>query len=710
MSLKKKNYARILALLLTACLLLTQIAVPAKAAAKNTEKEEVVYVNLNHDGSVQETLVVNIFDLDSAGTITDYGDYTNIEVLNTTDEADYSGTTVTIETASDGKLYYEGTMAEDTEIPWLITIEYDMDGASYSADEIAGMSGELTLHIVIEENPNCDGSFYDDYALQMTVTLDTNHASNITADGATMANVGSDKQLSYTILAGNGGDFTITADVEEFEMDAISINGIKLSLDIEVDDEELMEQITDLVEAIETLDDGAAELTDGTSELTEAVEGDLSEGTAELTDGAKDLEDGASTLTDGTSEVADGAAELADGASELESGIAELSSGISQIQDALNTLNSQSSSLTSGSSQVLSALTQIQTALNGVSLSTEDLTELTSASSQISSGIDSLTSGIAALQANVSYSAYKAQMAQAGLDLDSLAVGNDTAIATLQQMLAALDPTTEDYAATYAMYTQLITLLTGSNANITGIQTYLDTVSESLNAVYAGALSLQSSYGEFDAAIGEVVSSLTYLAANMTTLADAVNALVASYVSLDDGIEDYTDAVAQIVAGYETLAAGTTTLVNGSSSLSSGADTLYSGTQELLEGVIELYEGTGTLRDGTGELDDGVAELLEGILELSDGMTELSDGTTELRDETSDMDTEISDQIDELIDSITGAGGDVTSFVSSKNTEVDAVQFVIQTRAIEVSEPEEEEEEEEENLNFFEKLFALFGM
>lgn len=42
----------------------------------------------------------------------------------------------------------------------------------------------------------------------------------IQTDGATIANVGADKQISYTILPEKGLDAEITADVTDFEMDA----------------------------------------------------------------------------------------------------------------------------------------------------------------------------------------------------------------------------------------------------------------------------------------------------------------------------------------------------------------------------------------------------------------------------------------------------------------------------------------------------------
>ena len=58
--------------------------------------------------------------------------------------------------------------------------------------------------------------------------------------------MGSDKQLTYTILPGKGIDTVITADVTDFEMDAAAINGVRLNLDVDVDDTDLMDKVDEL--------------------------------------------------------------------------------------------------------------------------------------------------------------------------------------------------------------------------------------------------------------------------------------------------------------------------------------------------------------------------------------------------------------------------------------------------------------------------------
>lgn len=63
-----------------------------------------------------------------------------------------------------------------------------------------------------------------------------------------------------------------------------------------------------------------------------------------------------------------------------------------------------------------------------------------------------------------------------------------------------------------------------------------------------------------------------------------------------------------------------------------------------------------------------------------------------------------------MLESLSGGNTTVQSFVSSKNTDVSSVQFVIKTEAIEIAEPEKAAPEPPEKLNFWQKLLRLFGL
>lgn len=359
-------------------------AVPAYAA----NKEEVVYVMADPSGSVNGVYVVNIFD---GGDITDHGSYSSVKLMNIDGSISQNGDEITFSSPEGQKVYYQGDLSE-TEIPWNISIKYYIDGNELSAAEAAGKSGSLEIRIKITENEKCDPTFYDNYALQCSFTLDTEKCSNISADGATLANVGRKKQITFTALAGCGLEKSITVDVKDFEMSAAQINGVKMNLGLDID-----------------------------------FDGNISD----LTDGAKKLDDGANELYDGASEL-DG------GVSDMNDGIEKLRNGIDTAEKGLAELTGRSSELTSGSAEVKAALLKIQSSLSAVSANADDAEKLTAASAEIKSGIDSLCSGISELKKNVSYSGYKTALAANGADIDALKAANAETIEQLTTQLTEL--------------------------------------------------------------------------------------------------------------------------------------------------------------------------------------------------------------------------------------------------------------------------------
>ena len=611
---------KIMAALLAGTMIVTSVT-PAMAEAVPSSKEEVVYVNLTSGGSVKEMYAVNIFD---DKNITDYGDYLSVELLNTTDNINQNGDEITFSSSAD-RVYYKGKM-KSTIMPWNISIKYYVDGKEYAPKEAAGKSGKMEIYFKVSKNEAYDGPFYDAYALQASFILDTEIAKNITAADATLANVGKKKQLTYTILPGEGIDTVITADVTDFEMDAASINGIPLNMNIQVKDEELMNKVDELLGGIEDIDNGADELNSGVNRLSDATRDDLQPGVNQLNDGMKDLND-----------------------------------GVLKIQDGLDELNSKSYELTSGSAQILSALNTINSQLNSQEQK-DSISQLVSGSAGIKDGITNLTGKLGELQAGVSYAKF----------MDALAAGSGNAITaeTISQLkqyntqvAAQLQSAGNSQgAAAVSSNNDVIDVILG------GINQYLTTVNTNITALYQGAQSINTEYAKLDAGIRS-------LAVSVQQLADGVNQLVSEYGKLDKGVNEYTEGVAKVIAGYSQIVTGTSDLLSGS-----------------------------------GELRDGTAELVNSIAELYDGTSQLKDGTGEMRDETDGMDTQITDKIDEMVNGITGGNYELVSFVSEKNTNVKAVQFVIQTESVQIKEADEATPVVEEKLNFWQKVLKLFGI
>ncbi|MCR3921540.1 MAG: hypothetical protein NUK65_03360 [Firmicutes bacterium] len=504
---------KIVANLLICTLLLTSGALAA-AEGVPSAKKEVIYGILNSDGSVNDLYVVNIFN---GGAITDYGRYTEIRNMTTAEELSQNGEQITTNTTAD-QFYYQGTL-DNREIPWDIALKYYLDDKEISAAELAGKNGKLKITMSVKENDNINSSFYNNYALQIALSLDNELCSNIKTTDATIAEAGSSKQLAYTVLPGNGTDIMVTADVHDFEMEAITINGIKLSLGIEVNSDEFTGQLFELAEAIKKLDNGAAELLSGLNQL--------SSGMQKYIDGQKAFKDGLGQLTEGTDQLNTGATALHGGLSDL------------AMQN------------------------------------------------------ESLVNGALAIQ-QATFDSVNAQLGEMGLDLPVL--------------------TPENYS----------TVLSNSPA-LTEVKNQLD-----------GA------------------------------------------VQFTQGVQGYTDGVEQLIFGAKDLANGTAELKASSSVIASSASELY----------------------------NAGAELNKAIINIRDGLASYRAGTKRLRNETSGMEMEVSNEINEMLDSISGSDDEVISFVSEKNTNVSAVQFVLKTASINLPAAEKTVASKPAELSFW-KLFSF---
>lgn len=642
-----KQSKRIMAVLL-AMLLILQMPITALAAEKNTPKEEVVYINMNQDGSVKEIYVVNIFDLDESGQIIDYGEYENLRNMTTTDEIGYSDSKVTIN-ATAGKLYYEGKLSANV-MPWDISIHYYIDGVEYSAKDIAGKSGALRITMSVRKNTECNSAFFEGYALQTTFVLDTEKCKDIVTEGATIANVGSDKQLTYTILPNKETDIEITANVEDFEMDGIAINGVQLNLDIEVDDAELQGKINDIVNAVNDLDKGATSLYEGTSDLYVGTN-DLYEGTGELSDGANTLSGGVGTLDSAMGT-------LNEKVGELHTGVGSLSSGADTLYNGLSTLIEKNTELTNAAWSAYSALCSVVEAqLN------EEL---------VANGLDAVT---------LTPDNYSTVLMDILSKLDADAAYEQAYNTALQEVTAQVEAQADELYSGYPQ-SQVDAMTEDQKTQIRN--TYIEKMMES---------------EEVTQKIAAAVAKVNATAAKVTELKGQFY----SYGAFYQGLLNYTSGVSEVANGANTLKGGLDTLYTNTDTLKTSVGELKIATGQLSEGVAEL-------NNGAAELNNGTKELLDGTKELHDGTKELSEGTGEFVEETSGMDTEVSDEIDSLIASMSGSDLETVSFVSEQNTNIKSVQFVIKTDAVQVEEVETVEVEKEESLNFWQKLIDLFGL
>lgn len=485
-------------------------------------KEEVIYANLTAQGKVKEIYAVNVLNVIKEGLISDYGNYTLLKNLTQPDDLEYDGQIVTA-VAAPGRFYYQGNMA-GTALPWKIDVSYSLGGNPIDASKLAGASGELELQIKTSKNEEIDSNFYDNYLLQITVTLDTTKCTKLLADGATLANSGTDKQVTFTVMPKKDALLSVKAEVKDFAMEGIQISAVPFSMNIDLPD--------------------TSELTSGLTQLNDAI--------ISINDGMTTLSSNLETMEEGARTLAEGGAAFHTGLSKINNSSKELTNASRAISGALSTL--------SGS---------LQGALAEKDLSS--LTQLPSALAKLSSGLTEISTGLSGL--NQGYSA-----AYTALDSAIAAIPEEAISEESMQKLVADHPTDKTIVQLVKVYTAAQTVkatyhmtapaFEAVNTQLLPLATSINTIASSLDSI---AAELSSSFGTTDpmASLNQLTAGLELLNKNykdfdkgLTAYTSGVSKLTSSFSEVDTGMTDLSDGISKVSAGVTKLNDGTTELKN----------------------------------------------------------------------------------------------------------------------------------------------------
>lgn len=452
-----------------AAILLAGAVMPA-AVAGATSKEEVIYVNTNAYGKVENIDVVNIFSLEHAGVIEDFGEYSSVRNMTTNDKVEIKDGKVSVNVNEAGKIYYDGKLIS-TQAPWNLSIKYYLDGEEKTAPEIVGASGKLKIVLKVTKNNSYAGpDFFSNYALQGTLQLDTTKAENIVSETATVANVGQKKQLSYIALPGEGLDVTITADVKDFEMDGFSINGIPLNLNVDVDDTELINKVNDLKSAVQRLDDGTGE---------------------------------------------------------LNSGIKMLADGVNEVDSKLKELDSYSDQIAGGSAEMLAALKSVKESLPDTTELATELQTLTGGADTLKDSLTGLSTGMSNVAAGYTIDSYKAQL-KAALGDDAYDAWKDTPVAqfTTQYfatMTGSLNTISTNATAIKNGYEAQ--LYVGINKLANTVSTLLTKLNNGVNKLISEYEKLNNGTNSYTDGLGKIVAGYQLLVNGTSSLTNGGNTL-----------------------------------------------------------------------------------------------------------------------------------------------------------------------------------------
>ncbi len=362
-----------------------------------------------------------------------------------------------------------------------------------------------------------------------------------------------------------------------------------------------------------------------------------------------EMTDGLTTLSDAIKELNDGTKKLNTGAKELSDGTKDLGDGALEYKNGFGKLTSNSKDLVSGSKSILSALQYIESSLSSSGTSDlSSLSKLPDGLKEINTGLSKISKGITSLNDGFS----KAYMAL------------DGAIATIPE------PTISE---------QDIYGLMVSNPENKALNSLVEN--------YKAAQTVKATYEAVKQAFVAVNNNLPALSASIDQVSGA--------------LKQTADQIGESLKKND--------ISKSLNELSKGLKELSNNYGKFHTGLVEYTNGVKTLENGYGELYTGIEKLSEGTEKLSDGITELSDGTNELNKETTKMPDEMQTKIDEMLEEYTSLDFELESFISNKNTEVDSVQFVIQSESIKEEEETDLSNNHIEKETFWSRLVNLFS-
>ena len=370
-----------------------------------------------------------------------------------------------------------------------------LDGKPVEACALAGATGHLELNISIRDNPEADLVFADHYALQTALSFDMERCNNLKADGATIASAGKNKSVSFIKLANSDADYSLSMDVDQFQMDGIQISGILLSIDMDIPD-------------TDTLTDGLTELQSGIGELNSGAEG--------LSEGAGDLKDGIDALCNG---------------------LYDMQSGMDSLKSGLGKLAGGNSNLNAGSQQIYNALTTIQSKLTQFNIDATLLSQLSENSANILLGIGQLSGGLDSLKESFTTADEGIGVLSGGI-YTGLQQADTETIEELTLQLTALyaDPVTN--ADEIQRLTWLIGLLTANRDLLAGLETGISGDGTAANpGLAAGAETLKELYGQFDTAIQSLTSMLGEMNTGLAQLKGGMEELISSFTAIQRGYQ-----------------------------------------------------------------------------------------------------------------------------------------------------------------------------
>ena len=309
--------------------------------------DESYYATMDFYGGLIDSSVVKSYRTNGQQTLTDYGAYD--QIINLTDDQTpaVGEGTVTFDLGEDApsRFYFEGKTEQPfRELPWTITLSYQLNGAPAQAEDLAGKTGLVEIDLDVLPNPNASEYSRNNLVLTAATAFNADDILSLEAPGAEVQLIGNLRAVLFMVLPGEEQHFAIRVGSDDFSFPGLVLMAVPATL-------QQLDQVADLREAKEKTEDSYRAINDSLDVILNTLSG-MSGSLNSTANGLEQLNNARSTLSAGKGQVYENTdtaladlSGVADGLDPLDGHLEATSQALTETTETLSALTANTVAL-----------------------------------------------------------------------------------------------------------------------------------------------------------------------------------------------------------------------------------------------------------------------------------------------------------------------------------------------------------------------------
>lgn len=400
----KQIRKRIGALALAGAMSAALLTPAASAAQLDASYDESYYATLDYYGGLMDSSVVKSYRTNGQSVITDHGSYTGVTNLTNDLLPTVENNTVTFRLGEDApdKFYFEGKTEQPfRDLPWTISVSYQLNGVPVLAEDLAGEKGLVEIDLDVLPNPDASEYSRNNLVLTAAAAFNDDDILSLEAPGAEVQLIGNLRCALFMVLPGEEQHFAIRVGSDAFSFSGLILLAVPATL-------QQLDQIADLREAKGKVEDSYTAINDSLDIILNTLDG-MSGSLNATANGLDQLNSARGTVSAGKGEVygktdlaLSDADTLAGSLGNMDQYLATASQAVTDATGVLNQLNASVQSMKPELENTRTAIAAIQKDTAALSQLLTDVErynkKATAVSSSLANELEDLNTSLSSLE------------------------------------------------------------------------------------------------------------------------------------------------------------------------------------------------------------------------------------------------------------------------------------------------------------------------